>query len=236
MSLEPAAAAPGDCAAVIVAAGSSTRMGPGPKKEYRLTRGQSVLALCLSAFSDHTLFRSIVVVVPPGGEAEARAALGTEPIFALGGRLVFADGGKSRRESVLNGLLALERDPPRIVLVHDAARPWVSERIVLRAIEKAGEFGASCPVVPTTDTLKEVDPCGLIIRHLPRSSVMSVQTPQAFLYADLLKAHLKAELDAARGAPEPTDDAEVWALYTGSVFSFPGEVANRKITFPEDLP
>jgi 2-C-methyl-D-erythritol 4-phosphate cytidylyltransferase / 2-C-methyl-D-erythritol 2,4-cyclodiphosphate synthase len=217
-------------AALLAAAGSSARMGAGPKKEYRLLPdGLTVLEHSVSVFADAFPGADLVVVVPPDGSGEARAALTP----ASQGRVRFVDGGSTRQGSVMRGLEALARTetPPDIVLVHDAARPWITRELAKAVAEKAAESGACVPVVPTVDTMKRLDADGTIVEHLARDGVFAVQTPQGFSFAPLLAAHKKAALDGTAY----TDDAEIWARYVGPVSTVPGDRGNLKVTFPGDL-
>jgi 2-C-methyl-D-erythritol 4-phosphate cytidylyltransferase/2-C-methyl-D-erythritol 2,4-cyclodiphosphate synthase len=140
-------------------------------------------------------------------------------------------GGATRQISVRAGLEALEPDRPRIVLVHDAARPFASPALVSRAIQ-AGEGGAAIPGLAPTDTFKQVDDAGHVVDTLDRNRLRAVQTPQAFGFAALLAAHRRAH---AAGRDDFTDDAALaeWAGMTVSVFA--GESANIKLTTEEDF-
>jgi 2-C-methyl-D-erythritol 4-phosphate cytidylyltransferase len=225
-------------AGIIAAAGSSSRMGSGLKKEYRLLPSASgksltVLAASLKPFIESGAFGALAIVHPPGGEAPAREALDPETIAAFGGTLVFVPGGDSRMESVLCGLHALAPFDPRTVLIHDGARPFADASLVMAILDAAERFGAAVPLIPTVDTCKEIDASGLILRHLPRASVRAVQTPQGFSFKEILAVHEKARAETP--GREFTDDSEMWGFYRGPVHSVRGSEANRKITFPEDL-
>lgn len=218
-------------AAVVVAAGKSLRFG-GLKKEYRLLAGLPVLAHSLSVFLDMEECLSVVAVVPPGGIAEACTVLGASMIAAAGSRLVFAEGGAERADSVLAGLRALESGKAGTVLIHDAARPWADAALIGRVLAGAREFGACIPGVPVGDTIKQRGADGFVTGHPARPSLRAVQTPQGFAYQELLAAYLAAGASAATA----TDDAEIWARAGGKVFMVDGDRRNIKITFPEDLP
>jgi 2-C-methyl-D-erythritol 4-phosphate cytidylyltransferase/2-C-methyl-D-erythritol 2,4-cyclodiphosphate synthase len=129
------------------------------------------------------------------------------------------------------GLEALADRAPAIVLVHDAARPFTSPALVSRAIA-AGSHGAAIPGVAVTDTIKEVDADGSVVRTLDRARLRGIQTPQAFVFDALLAAHRKA---AAAGREDFTDDAALaeWAGMTVDVFD--GEAGNVKLTTPQDF-
>ncbi len=239
-------------AALVTAAGSSARMGPprageSPKKEYRPlpgSPGHSILSSAVRPFAASGLCSIIVITHPEGDADRARSALSPDLLSPPSPPIVFAVGGSSRRRSVLKGLEALAALPegaPDIVLVHDGARPWLDASLVERVLEETRASGAAVPLVPSVDSLKEVDAGGRIVRHLEREWVMAVQTPQGFRFPQLLEAHRRAEQEAraaeAEGRPfrECTDDAEIWDRFVGSVSSVPGDPSNRKVTRPEDL-
>jgi 2-C-methyl-D-erythritol 4-phosphate cytidylyltransferase len=226
--------------AVLTAAGSSRRMG-GAKKEYAEAGGESVLSKSLRCLLDAGVV-AVAVTVPEGGEDGARAALDGGLLHRIGIEIIFRAGGKTRRESVLRGLEALEAlssGDSDIVLIHDAARPWAGAELARSVMEAAKSKGAAVPLVPTVDTLKEIDSSGRISAHLKRSRVMAVQTPQGFIFRRILAAHrsIAALVTSGKADDVFTDDAEIWnAAGMGEVAWVDGDVNNRKITFPEDLP
>jgi 2-C-methyl-D-erythritol 4-phosphate cytidylyltransferase/2-C-methyl-D-erythritol 2,4-cyclodiphosphate synthase len=130
------------------------------------------------------------------------------------------------------GLEALAAHAPDIVLIHDAARPFVTAAVISRAIVAARAHGAAIPVVPVTDTIKEVDGTGHVAGTPDRTRLRLAQTPQAFRFAPLLAAHRRA---AAEGRHDFTDDAALaeWAGLT--VATFEGDAANMKLTTAEDF-
>jgi len=242
-------------AAVICAAGSSARMG-GIKKEYRPLPGStgkfaegglSVLGAAVSAFAAVGRIETIVIAVPADpekGEAAARAALPPHLLTGENGPAIhFVPGGDTRRASVFNALCLLgqQEHPPGIVLIHDGARPWVSPSLIRRVIAGAQQHHAVIPLMPVTETPKETDaPLGgtgpvVITRHLRRALVGAAQTPQGFVFPEILAAHQQAAAQEEADGFEFTDDAEIWASFRGAVAAIPGEPENRKITFPEDL-
>jgi 2-C-methyl-D-erythritol 4-phosphate cytidylyltransferase/2-C-methyl-D-erythritol 2,4-cyclodiphosphate synthase len=143
-----------------------------------------------------------------------------------------AEGGATRQQSVCAGLEALAAHAPDIVLIHDAARPFVSGEVISRAIEAAARTGAAIPVVPVTDTVKLVDASGDVEATPERARLRIAQTPQAFRFDVILDAHRRA---AREGRADFTDDAALaeWAGLT--VATFEGDVANMKMTTPEDF-
>jgi 2-C-methyl-D-erythritol 4-phosphate cytidylyltransferase len=234
-------------AALITAAGSSSRMG-GLKKEYRSLgdgvvdaagKPLTVLGAAVRAFAASGRISLIVIAVPPDpemGEFAARQALpGDFPGQGREPPVLFVPGGPSRRASVYHALSLLEAYKPGYVLIHDGARPWIDAALIERTIEAVLRYRAVVPIMPLTETPKELDGAGFIRRHLRRASVGTAQTPQGFAFPEILRAHERAAERELREAYEYTDDAEVWGEFAGPVAVIPGSPANRKITFPEDL-
>ncbi|MDR1444887.1 MAG: 2-C-methyl-D-erythritol 4-phosphate cytidylyltransferase [Treponema sp.] len=243
-------------AAIITAAGSSARMRPGfpaagalgagVKKEYLSLglcddegKALTVLGAAVSAFAEFEEIGVIVITVPADGEAAARAALPRRLLDSSGGPpVLFTGGGPSRRSSVHRALsfLASRRPAPSRVLIHDGARPWVSGELIRRVMDAMLRYDAVIPLTPLLETPKEVDGDGFILRHLRRSGLGFAQTPQAFAFPQILRAHERAAEREGRERCEYTDDAEVWGEFCGPVATVPGERKNRKITYAEDLP
>ncbi|ACA20208.1 2C-methyl-D-erythritol 2,4-cyclodiphosphate synthase [Methylobacterium sp. 4-46] len=221
-----------ETAAVVVAAGRGIRVGGGTPKQYRRVGGKAVLTRTLEALARHPGLARIQVVIAPDAAAfyaECLAGLGD-----LAAKLLPpVPGGATRQDSVRAGLDALERaGAPDLVLVHDAARPFVDEALIERAIAAARLHGAAVPGVPVSDTIKRVDAAGVVRETPPRDALRAVQTPQAFGFALLRDAHRRA---AAQGLDAFTDDGALaeWAGLPVTVF--PGDVRNRKITQAADL-
>jgi 2-C-methyl-D-erythritol 4-phosphate cytidylyltransferase/2-C-methyl-D-erythritol 2,4-cyclodiphosphate synthase len=213
-------------AAILVAAGRGLRAGAGGPKQYRSIGGQSVIFRAMAPFSNHPWVSQVQPVLHLDDVAMFEAAvvgLRHEPP---------AEGGATRQASVRAGLEALSAHKPEIVLIHDAARPFVSEQVISRAIEAAASTGAAIPVVPVTDTVKLVDVSGHVEATPERARLRIAQTPQAFRFDVILDAHRRA---AREGHAEFTDDAALaeWAGLT--VATFEGDVANMKMTTPEDF-
>jgi len=216
---------PGGVAAVVVAAGRGTRAGGGAPKQYRLVHGAPVIRHALALFAIHPdvdLVQPVIHCDDAARFAEASAGLDVRPV---------AFGGATRQISVRAGLEALEKEAPRIVLVHDAARPFTSPALISRAIAAAAG-GAAVPGLALTDTIKAVDAEGRVIDTIDRSRLRAVQTPQAFAFDALLAAHRRALL---AGRDDFTDDAALaeWAGMTVRLFE--GETGNMKLTTDEDF-
>lgn len=213
--------------AVIVAAGAGSRMGDGPRKQYRLLAGRPVLAYTLRAFEDTEMIGSIALVVTPGDEEWCRRDI----VERCGCRKVAAvvPGGRERQESVRQGLEALP--PAPLVVIHDGVRPFVTREQVEAVVEAAAEHGAATLAVPAKDTVKIGDAAGMAVETLPRERLWLVQTPQAFRRDVILSAHERARAEGFTG----TDDASLVERLGGRVALVPGDYANIKITTPEDL-
>lgn len=213
-------------AAIIVAAGRGLRAGAGGPKQYRTIAGRPVIARSLEPFCIHAQISAVQPVVNPDDIAmfnDAVKGLQFEnPVH----------GGATRQASVRAGLEALASDPPDIVLIHDAARAFVTDALISRAIDAAKITGAAIPAIAVTDTIKAVNAAGHIMATPDRATLRIAQTPQAFHFGTILEAHRRAARD---GRDDFTDDAAIaeWAGLT--VATFEGDVANMKLTNPEDF-
>ncbi|MBM3946235.1 MAG: 2-C-methyl-D-erythritol 4-phosphate cytidylyltransferase [SAR202 cluster bacterium] len=213
----------GPVGVVVVAAGSSQRMG-GADKIFAPVLGRPLLAYSLDAIASSPLVDEVVVVVS-AANVQAASALVRE----CGWRKVrsVCVGGARRQDSARNGLAALS-PATRWVLVHDGARPCVTREMVARGLEAALETGAAIAAVPVADTIKVVSPDGRIRQTPPRSELYAAQTPQVFRLDLLLRAYEANDADA-------TDDAAVMERAGHQVRVFQGSPANIKVTTPTDL-
>lgn len=228
-----------EVALIIVAAGKSKRMAGGKKECLPLGQG-TVLSQCARAFMDSTSIARVVIVTPQGVAARAQilSALSCDDEVMCWGKehdLLLVTGGETRQESVFNALKALENNPPKIVLIHDGARPFVKVETIKKVIAATKEYGAAAPVVNSVDTQKVVDSDGAIKEHLDRNSIKSIQTPQGFDFQKILAAHKKAVEKRKIEKKEYTDDTEIWSLVESSpVQTIQGDEGNFKITYKED--
>lgn len=216
-----------ETAALIVAGGRGVRAGGGDiPKQYRAVGGRSILRRSIDLFLDHPRIDRILCVIGPGDEGRYRS------IAPSSDRLMTpAEGGETRQESVRRGLMALAREAPRTVLIHDAARPFATPRLIDRVIGALRDDQAVVPGLAVADTLKAVDEKGRIVETIPREGLFSVATPQGFRFEAILAAH---EL-AAKAAMSFTDDAGVaeWAGHTVRIVQ--GEATNMKLTTAADI-
>ena len=209
--------------AIVVAAGKGLRVGGEIPKQFRNWRGQPLLRHSVERLLDHGADH-IIIAIPQGADDVARAALGGHDA------VTFVTGGATRQQSVLHALEALAERGPSYVLIHDAARPDLPRAVTHGLIDAlaAGNQGA-IPVLPVVDSLA-VDENGMMGASPDRDILRRVQTPQAFVYADILAAHR-----AWTGAPNAGDDAQVLAANGGAVALVDGHERLKKITFAEDL-
>ncbi|MFT0859900.1 bifunctional 2-C-methyl-D-erythritol 4-phosphate cytidylyltransferase/2-C-methyl-D-erythritol 2,4-cyclodiphosphate synthase [Ancylobacter sp. G4_0304] len=210
---------------IVVAAGSGQRAGEGLPKQFRDLGGHSVLRRTLTRFIGQPGIRHVQIVVHPD-----HAALYEQAVAGLPGILPPVAGGATRQASVRAGLEALAADPPELVLIHDAARPFVAPRLIADGIAAAARYGAAVPGLVLVDTIKSVPEHGYVGTGPDRNGLRSVQTPQGFRYDLILAAHRKL---ATKG--DLTDDAAVAEAAGHRVALFPGDPANTKLTLPEDF-
>ena len=219
----------GSAAAVIPAAGAGIRMGAEGPKQFLLLNGRPILAVTLEAFERCPVIETVVLVVP--GDAvsacEREFLEGRSPTKVR--RVV--PGGARRQDSVR---LGVEACPPEsdLVVVHDGVRPLVRADLIERTVDAAREHGAAVAALPARETVKQVRDGAWVERTLERQSLWLVQTPQAFLRADLLAAHQRA-LD--EGWEEMPDDASLVERAGHPVRVVDGAEDNIKVTTPNDL-
>ena len=213
-------------AAIVVAGGRGLRAGSAMPKQYRIVAGEPVIRPSLQRFVTHAAIDAVQPVIHRDDEALFRSAtVGLDMLPPV-------HGGTTRQGSVRAGMEALAARAPDIVLIHDAARPFLSDDLVTRAVAAGLASGAAVPAIAVADTVKRIDAGGRVIETVDRTGLRMVQTPQAFRYAKLLEAHRRA---ATAGRDDFTDDAALaeWAGQRVTVFE--GEIANVKLTTNEDF-
>lgn len=221
-------------ALVLAAAGSGSRFGGNCAKQF-----QDLIDLPLYMWSIFTIGSldtiSDVIVVTSYDEVDnvskqIESILSKNKLDKLSSKTTVIAGGASRQESVYKGLKYLAKMKPDYVLIHDAARPFVSPQSVLAVIESVAKFGAATLAVPVTDTIKHVED-GTIQKTLDRNLLYSAQTPQAARYEWLMDAHTRAQENGL----EATDDAMLIELENHPVKIVEGTKSNIKITVKEDM-
>ena len=224
-------------ALIICAAGSSSRMGGGKKEFLPLIKSKeknlTVLGKVMESFSSFSDLSPLVITLPPAiTNAEEQLPL------SLRNKACYVKGGENRRASVYNALKFLKSYNISHVLIHDGARPWISTELIKSIIDEVKKCPAVIPGIALTETPKDIINEGnnyYIKKHLKRKDIFLAQTPQAFAFPDILFAHEKALEREKNENMEYTDDAEIWSEFIGRVKMIPGDIANKKITFPEDL-
>ncbi len=216
---------------VVVAAGRGTRFGRPYNKVFHPLDGVSVLTRCLRALERAEVFEGAVLVLSSQDEEAYRALVAAEGESSL--VRARCTGGSTRQESVLNGLRLVPQDA-QIVAIHDAARPFVTGRLIRETIASARQYGSGVPGRPLTDTIKLMDETGKAVQTPPRERLCAVQTPQIFRYEEILDAHLKA----AQEGFSATDDAALYERYRGGVHIVMNDdcTKNIKVTTQQDLP
>jgi 2-C-methyl-D-erythritol 4-phosphate cytidylyltransferase/2-C-methyl-D-erythritol 2,4-cyclodiphosphate synthase len=213
--------------AIVVAGGSGLRAGGGLAKQYALIGGEPVLRRSLCAFLAHETVDGVIAVIRAGDEALfARCAAG------LGPRLLAAvTGGATRQESVLEGLRAATGHAPEKVLIHDAARPFVTGECISKVLAALETHQGAIAARPLFDTLKRAEG-RLIAGNIDRAGLWQAQTPQAFRFAPICAAH---EAASAEGRTDFTDDAALAEWHGLDVALVDSLSHNMKITSAEDL-
>ena len=215
--------------AIVLAAGQGKRMHSKIQKQFLEIQGYPVLYYSLRCFQESPLIRDIVLVT--GAESVEYCKENIVEKYGFTKVVSVVAGGKERYDSVYAGLCAC--CDCEYVLIHDGARPFITEEILKRGLDKAGETGACVIGMPSKDTVKLADDQGFVGSTPDRKSVWMIQTPQTFSYALIYEAYeemLKTE-DAAI-----TDDAMVLERTKGKKSKLiEGSYRNIKITTPEDL-
>ena len=214
--------------AVVPAAGLGTRMGGDTPKQYLSLGGLPILVYSLQVFQQIEGIREVILCVP----ASDREYCWREIVKPFGLKKVtqVVAGGTRRQDSVSNGLAAIS-DQPDGVLVHDGVRPFIDQQIVRSVIDCAGQTGAAVVAMPIHDTVKRVDPSGIIQETLKREELWQIQTPQVFRYDWLVQAHQQAQ----QHQWDVTDDAALIERMGYPVSVVEGSCFNIKVTKPDDL-
>ena len=212
--------------AIVLAGGRGKRMGSVQSKQYIDLNGKPILYYTLNHFINNKNIDEVILVIPEDELEFCRNEVLDKYNLKIDS---IAFGGKERQDSVYNGLK--KADGSDIVLIHDGARPFVSERIIEEGIKYAGMYGAAAPGVMPKDTIKVKNQESFSLETPDRNNLVAVQTPQVFDYNIIFGCHKKVKekhLDV-------TDDTMVVELFGNDVYLYEGEYTNIKITTPEDL-
>lgn len=212
--------------AIVLAGGRGKRMGYAQSKQYIQINGKPILYYTLKQFINNDLVDKIVLVIPEDekdyckNQVLNRYGLMVDKIVA---------GGKERQDSVYNALRELNHSD--IVLIHDGARPFVSQKIINNSIKYAKLYKAAAPGVMPKDTIKIKNENNFSIDTLDRSSLVAIQTPQAFDFNLIYECHKEIR----NKGKIITDDTSAVELLGNKVYIYEGDYTNIKITTPEDL-
>ena len=212
--------------AIVLAGGRGKRMGSVQSKQYIDLDGKPILYYTLKQFIENDLIDKILLVIPEDEKDYCK----NEVLDKYGltvDALVF--GGKERQDSVYNALIQLGGSD--IVLIHDGARPFVSQRIINDSIKYARIYKATAPGVTPKDTIKVKDENNFSVDTLIRNNLVAIQTPQAFDFSMIYECHKKIK---GRGITV-TDDTMVAEIFGNKVYIYEGDYTNIKITTQEDL-
>lgn len=208
--------------AVIVAAGSSRRMG-GEDKMFSLLNKRTLLARTIGIFQACDVIDKIVVVLSSANIERGRKLVSR---YNWSKVIEICTGGERRQDSVKNGLAFIQVCD--WVVIHDGARPLISRDLIERGLVAARETGAAVAGVPVADTIKAVDEKQIVVNTLERQRLWSIQTPQVFRFDIISEAYNKADKDV-------TDDASLVEALGHKVKTYMGSYDNIKITTPADL-
>ena len=206
--------------ALIVAAGSGTRLGGTLPKQFAMLAGKPIITHSFEALSSHSMISETIVAIGAGQEALLADAVGDARSVP---------GGATRRESVRAGLEAIAADGGAdLVLIHDAARPFLSAAVIDRLIAALDTDPGAIPALPVADTLaRGIEVLG---ETVPRDGLWRVQTPQAFYFHAILDAHRRWP-----EGEEATDDAQMLRRFGSSVAMVEGDIMLDKVTYPADI-
>ena len=210
----------GKVVSVILAGGKGKRMGAEVSKQFIEINGKPIIYYTLKAFEE------IILVLPKDEIDYFKREIETRFDFKIS---KIIEGGKERQDSVYNALNSIEDCD--IVLIHDGARAFVSNKIIEDGIRYSKEFGAAAPGVMPKDTIKVKNLEGFSVDTPNRASLVAVQTPQCFKYNLIKKGHDKVKNEKI----QVTDDTMIVELLGEKVYLFEGDYKNIKVTTPEDL-
>ena len=214
--------------AIILAGGKGKRMGSAISKQFIDIKGKPIIYYTLKKFSENKKIDNIIVVLPEDEVKYFKENILKKYELRINKIVI---GGKERQDSVYNALKSLKNSSTDIVLIHDGARPFISERIINEGIKFAEIYGAAAPGVMPKDTIKVKNEKNFSVDTPNRANLVSIQTPQVFKFDEILDCHEKIRYNGEM----VTDDTMVVEKYGYSVYLYDGEYTNIKVTTPEDL-
>ncbi len=217
-----------EVAAIVAAAGLSRRMRSPVNKVLLVLGDRPVLAYSLEELNSSEEVDQVVIVARKENIEAIQTLVNERGIEKAAGRVIL--GGVERFDSVLAGLQFLAQDPPEAVLIHDAARPFLTREMITKTLSALDRSVGAVVALPSRDTVKLVDERYRITSTLDRRRTWLIQTPQTFRYREILEAYREYQ-----PPPYPTDDAFLLERKGGDVTVIQGSCTNIKITTPEDL-
>lgn len=214
--------------AVILAGGKGKRMGASMSKQFIELKGKPIIYYTIKKFQENKSIDNIIVVLPPDEISYFKEEILIKYSLKIDKIVV---GGTERQDSVYNALKSISDTKTDIVLIHDGARPFISDRIINDGIRYAIEYGAAAPGVIPKDTIKVKNKSNFSISTPNRENLVAIQTPQVFKYKEILECHEKVKANKEI----VTDDTMVAEKYGYKVYLYDGEYTNIKVTTPEDL-
>lgn len=214
--------------AIILAGGKGKRMRSAISKQFIDIKGKPIIYYTLKKFSENKKIDNIIVVLPEDEVKYFKENILKKYELRINKIVI---GGKERQDSVYNALKSLKNSSTDIVLIHDGARPFISERIINEGIKFAEIYGAAAPGVMPKDTIKVKNEKNFSVDTPNRANLVSIQTPQVFKFDEILECHEKIRYNGEK----VTDDTMVVEKYGYSVYLYYGEYTNIKVTTPEDL-
>lgn len=214
--------------AIILAGGKGKRMRSAISKQFIDIKGKPIIYYTLKKFSENKKIDNIIVVLPEDEVKYFKENILKKYELRIN-KIVIC--GKERQDSVYNALKSLKNSSTDIVLIHDGARPFISERIINEGIKFAEIYGAAAPGVMPKDTIKVKNEKNFSVDTPNRANLVSIQTPQVFKFDEILECHEKIRYNGEK----VTDDTMVVEKYGYSVYLYDGEYTNIKVTTPEDL-
>lgn len=211
---------------IILAGGKGKRMGSTVSKQFIEIKGKPILYYTLKKFIDNKNIDEIILVLPKDEIEYCKTEVLNKYSIKVD---KIVEGGTERQDSVYNALKSIENTD--IVLIHDGARPIISNRLIDDGIKYAKVYGAAAPGVMPKDTIKVKNDENFSISTPDRSTLMAIQTPQVFKYENILKCHEMVKLNKDL----VTDDTMVAEKYGYKVYLYDGEYTNIKITTPDDI-
>lgn len=214
--------------AIIAAGGNGKRLSNRLSKQYLPLNNKPILIYSIEKFALHGKINDIIVVVPQAEMQRSRALI--EKYIPAQKEIRLIPGGATRQQSVFNGLRSCKADT-NIVLIHDGARPFVTEQMIEGCIEEMQTYQACSAGVPVINTIKQADDAGKVTQTIDRQGLWEVQTPQCFHFPMIYELHKRAKENDI----SVTDDCSLAEIYDIDVKMIKGSYENIKITVARDL-